>query len=152
MAESPHVNRFAELLLHQDQPLSGPEYQEHRMKLEQLLKRTQGRERLAVWAASISIGVAFVGMVLGGSGLIGDFDPSSKDATIWSAIVGVAYVIAWIVFFVSIVASFSRFQPRVKDLKEQLRDASILALHGEIAELRRQVATLQSGVVQKPAE
>lgn len=142
MTNSPQSSRLALQLLQQDQPLSESEYKEYRMKLEQELKSVERREKLATRAASVSIVLAFVVMIIGASGVAGDFDPWSKEATILSIPLGVTYVLAWVVFLLSVAATVSRFHPRIKDLKEQIRDASILALHGEIAELRKQVATL----------
>lgn len=142
MTNSSQSSRLALQLLQQDQPLTESEYKEYRMKLEQELKSVERREKLALRAASVSIVLAFVVMVIGASDVAGDFDPWSKDATILSVALGVTYILAWVVFLLSVASTVSRFRPRIKDLKEQIRDASILALHGEIAELRKQVAML----------
>lgn len=145
MTDSSPSNRLALQLLQQDQPLSDVEYKEYRMKLEQELRTVEYREKLALRAASVSIVIAFIVMIIGGSSLVGDFDPWSKDATILSITLGVIYVLAWIVFLVSVATSVSRFLPRKRELKAEILEVTILTLHGEIAELRKQVATLQTG-------
>lgn len=142
MSDSFPVNRLALQLLQQDQPFNEADYKEYRMKLEHQLRTVERREKLAVRAATLSIVVAFLVFMIGGSGIAGDFDPWSKNATVVSVALGVTYVIAWVVFLLSVATAVSRFRPQVRDLKEQIRDTSLLALHAEIIELRKKVATL----------
>ena len=134
--------QFAAQLLQLDQPLSESQYKEYRMKLEQALTSTERWEKRTFIAAGSAFAVALMLMFVGGSKVVGEFDPWSKDATILSIILGVIYCLASATFPLAVAANLTRFRPRAKDLKEQIRDASILALHGEISELRKQVALL----------
>lgn len=140
MTEPSRTIQFAAQLLRQDQPLSESEYKEYRMKLEQALINTERWEHRTMLLAGGSFALAVLLMFVGGSRIVGDFDPWSQNATILSVTLAVFYCIAQVTFPLATAANLTRFRPRVRDLKEQLRDASILALHGEIVELRKQVA------------
>jgi hypothetical protein len=132
-------------LLLQDQPLSASDYREYRVRLEQALTTAERRGKLAAWVAGASFAIAFVLMFVGGSKAVGDFDPWGKNATFLSVTLGVLYVIAMIAWPVALAVGFSRFQPRAREIKEQIRDTSILALQVEIAELRKEIAGLSRG-------
>ncbi|HLA85787.1 MAG: hypothetical protein A2V98_11400 [Planctomycetes bacterium RBG_16_64_12] len=141
MSSANKPGHFAMQLLQQDQPFSESQYKEYRMKLEDALTTAQRRERLVGHAAWVSFLIAFVLMFVGGSKVAGDFDPSSRDATIFSVTLGVIYCIAAVTWPLAMASYFSRFRPRVRDLKEQIRDTAILALQCEIADLRKQIGT-----------
>src|SRR5262245_42111422 len=140
MSSSHPTSHFAMQLLQQDQPLSTPDYTEYRMKLENALTAAERREKLTTWIAGISFFVAIVLMFVGGSNAFGAFDPWDKDATLLSVTLGALYAIAMIAWPVALAVGFSRFRPRIREIKEQIRDTSILALQVEIAELRKQIA------------
>lgn len=140
MNSSPEISGFAMKLLKQDEPLSQSDYKEYRMKLENALTSAERREKLAGRVAGVSVAVSVVLMFVGGSNLLGSIDPWSKDATMASMALGVVFVLATLSALFSLATYYSQFRPQVRDVKEQLRDASILALHGELSELRKQVA------------
>ncbi|MGE5138579.1 MAG: hypothetical protein ACM3JD_03870 [Rudaea sp.] len=52
---------------------------------------------------------------------------------------GVIYGVAMVTWPIALAMDFSRFRPRVREIKEQIRDTSLLALQCEIADLRMQV-------------
>ena len=145
MSSSHQTSHFAMQLLQQDQPLNTPDYREYRMKLENALTAAERREKLTAWIAGISFVVALVLMFVGGSKVFGDFDPWDKDATFLSVTLGGLYAIAMIAWPVALAVGFSRFRPRIREIKEQIRDTSILALQAEIAELRKQIAGISRG-------
>ena len=109
------------------------------MKLEDALTTAQRRERLVGHAAWVSFLIACVLSFVGGSRVVGDFDPWEPHATILSVTLGVIYCISWVTWLLAMASYFSRFRPRVRDIKEQIRDTGILALQCEIAELRKQI-------------
>lgn len=139
MSSANKPGHFAMQLLQQDQPFSESQYKEYRMKLEDALTTAQRRERLVGHTAWVSFLIAGVLMFVGGSKVVGDFDPWSRDATILSVTLGAIYCIATLTWPLAIASYFSRFRPRVRDIKEQIRDTTILALQCEIAELRKQI-------------
>jgi TRAP-type C4-dicarboxylate transport system permease small subunit len=133
---------FATRLLQQDEPVSDSTYKEYRMKLENALIAAERRERLAGRVVAASCVIGFALMFVGGSRILGDFDPWSKDATAISITLGVIYAVAVVVFPISLASYYSRFRPKVRNVREQLRDASMLALQAEVLELRKQVAMI----------
>jgi hypothetical protein len=139
MSSSIKPGHFATQLLQQDQPFSESQYKDYRMKLEDALTTAQRRERLVGHTAWVSFLIAGVLMFVGGSRVVGDFDPWSPHATILSVTLGVIYCTASVTWLLAMASYFSRFRPRVRDIKEQIRDTTILALQCEIAELRKQI-------------
>jgi TRAP-type C4-dicarboxylate transport system permease small subunit len=129
-------------LLAQDQSLTDSDYKEHRMKLEHALTIAERREKLTVRVAGTSFVLAFILMIVGGTNVVGEFDPWSKEATILSVTLGVIYAISAITWPIALAVGFSRYRPRVRELKDQIRDTSLLALHSEIAELRKQIGAM----------
>jgi hypothetical protein len=149
MNSSPEISPFATQLLRQDQPLSSPEYTEYRVKLENALTKAERREKLAGRIAAASFAVSAVLMFVGGSRVFGSFDPWSKDATIVSVALGVVYALAMVVWPLALATGFSRFRPKVIEIKEQIRDTSLLALQSQIAELRNEIAVISRRDVSK---
>ena len=82
MSSGNNPGHFAMQLLQQDQPFSESEYKEYRMKLEDALTAARRRERLVGHAAWVSFLIGVVLMFVGGSRVVGDLDPWSRDATI----------------------------------------------------------------------
>lgn len=142
MSDSHETSRFAMQLLAQDQSLTDSDYKEHRMKLEHALTIAERREKLTVRVAGTSFVLAFILMIVGGTNVVGEFDPWSKEATILSVTLGVIYAISAITWPIALAVGFSRYRPRVRELKDQIRDTSLLALHSEIAELRKQIGAM----------
>lgn len=136
------TNRLASQLLKLDEPLSTSGYQEYRMSLENALTAAQRREKVVGRIAGIAFAAGLLLMFVGGSQVAGDFDPWSKNATALSVTLGVLYVAAAVTWPLAMAVYFSRLRPRIRELKEQLRDATLLALQNEVAQLRQQVATL----------
>lgn len=142
MDNSRPANRLASQLLQLDEPLNDSQYKEYRMSLETALTLAQRREKRAAWVAGVAFAVSLILMFVGGSEIVGDFDPWSPRATFLSSTLGVIYFVANIVWPVSLASYFARFRPKIRDIKEQIRDTSLLALHSEIAELRKQVGAM----------
>ena len=139
----PHeTSRFAMQLLQQDEPLHPSDYKEHRMKLENALTTAERRDKLAARVAGTSFVVAIVLMFVGGSKVFGGFDPWDKDATIVSVTLGVIFAVASVSWPIALAIGFSRFRPRIREIREQIRDTGILALQCEIAELRKQISAI----------
>ena len=114
-------------------------YEEYRMNLEHALRRTKRFDRIAFHAFWISFFLAFLLMFAGGNRTFGSFDPWSTSANPLSITLGVIYVVANIIWPLAIAASLSRFQPRIRKLRQQTSDAKIDQLQHEVAELRRQL-------------
>ena len=144
MANSYSIRRFASQLLEQDEPLTDVQYQEYRRKLERALRVAERREKWAYWTVVASIVMSCTLALIGGSRLLGDFDPWSKEANIVSVLAGAVYVVSVVVFFVSLASYYSRFRPGVREAKERLRDASLLDLQRQVLELRREIAAKSS--------
>lgn len=142
MDNSHATSRLATQLLQLDESLSDTQYKEYRMTLENALTTAQRREKLAGRIAGGAFVAGLILMFVGGSKVVGSFDPWSSDATILSVTFGVIYVIATFAWPVALATGFSRFRPEVRDIKEQIRDTSLLALHSEIAELRKQIGAM----------
>ena len=142
--DNSHVtNRLASQLLELDEPLSDSQYREYRMSLENALTVAQRRERLFARIAGTAFVVGLILMFVGGSKVVGAFDPWSNDATIFSVTLGVIYVAATIVWPIALATYFSRLRPRIRDIKEQIRDTSLLAIQSEVAQLRKEIASLR---------
>jgi len=139
MHDSYDSNGFATQLLQQDNPLTDSAYKEYRMKLEQALTVAERREKLTGRIAAVSLVIGVILMFAAGTKVIGSFDPGDPEATITSVALGVVYWLAIVAGLISLASYYSRFRPRIRDLKDQIRDNNILALQYEIAELRKQV-------------
>jgi hypothetical protein len=139
----PHPEQLRSQLLEQDPVFQTPRYQEHRMQLEQQLLRAQRRERVLTWVVTGAFLTAVVTMFLAGSRTFGSPDPFDKNATIISVTLGVIYVLAQAVFFIGMASYLSRFLPRIRRLREELRDATIRESREEIRELREEVGELR---------
>jgi hypothetical protein len=137
MTDPRHTDSFASQLLRQEDGLSDSQYREYREKLERALEKAMRRERLVYWVCAVSCVVMVTLSFVGGSKVLGDFDPWSKGANFWSVTAGVVYVLATILFFLSLASYYSRFRPATRDAGERLRDASILELQQQVRELRK---------------
>lgn len=139
----PHdPDRIGSRLLSLDEPPNDPSYPEYRMNLENALATAERRERIAGNVAAASFAIGLLLMFVGGTRLIGDFDPWSKEATPFSIAAGLIYVVACVTFPLALAVGLSRFRPGVQALKEQIRDTLLLDLRREVRELREQVAAL----------
>jgi hypothetical protein len=145
MSDTHDPSRFAAQLIRQDEPLSDSQYKEYRMKLENALSIAERREKLVGRGVAASLAVGVVLMFMAGSKVIGSADPGDADATILSVAIGVAYFLALVAGLFGLASYYSRFRPKVREIKEQIRDTQFLALQNEIAELRKQIGTKSSG-------
>lgn len=142
MADSSRLNPFQTQLLRQDQTLNETQYKEYRMQLEQALTRVERREKVAMWVAYIAIPLAVALSFVGGSGVIGAFDPYDPQANPLSMTIAGIFILSLIAGPMGISSYYTRFRPKIKEIKDQIRDANILAIHSEVAELRKQVELL----------
>src|SRR5262245_63122868 len=111
--DSSHLkNRLAAQLLQLDRPLSDSQYKEYRMSLENALTLAERRERLIGRIAGTAFVVGMILMFVGGSKIVGAFDPWSKDATILSKTLGVIYVTATLVWPIALATYFARLRPQ----------------------------------------
>jgi hypothetical protein len=139
MSERYIPENFGSELLRQDELLDSERYKEHRMQLEHQLARAESRERLTKHVVVVAILVAASAFfILAARGFRGAV-PFDKDATAFTIAVGVAYTIAWLVFFVGVVSNLLRFLPRVRRAREELREETIRELRREVADLRQLV-------------
>lgn len=142
MTNPQKTGRLAAGLLQHEDPLKDSEYKEYRMRLEDALTSAERKERLTGTVAVACFAVALVLMFAGGSRVLGSFDPWSKDATFISVTLGVIYCIAAVVFWIALASYFSRFRPKTRQARENIRDASISELRHEISELRKQIEAI----------
>ncbi len=137
MSERSIPENFGSELLRQDDLLDSERYEEHRMQLEFQLARAESHERITKRVVLGALGVVAVAFLILASRGFRGADPFDKDATAFSIAAGVAYAVGWIVFFIGLASYVSRFLPRVRRVREDLRDETIQELRRDIAELRR---------------
>ena len=142
MTEPEKKTRLGAQLLRQDESMNNSTYEEYRMQLEESLTRAERREKQAGVVAVVSFVIALVLMFVGGTQVAGAFDPWDEDANALSITLGVVYAVASVLFWLALAAYFSRFRPRVRQARDDLRDAHIVKLQHEVAELRREVAAI----------
>jgi hypothetical protein len=130
---------FGSKLLQQDKALFSVPYNEVRMQLVHQLIRAESRKRLAkrVVVGALLVAVAILPIVA--SRVFGGADPYDKDATVLSITLGGIYFVACSVFLIGMASYYSRFMPRARHAREELRDESISELRREVAELRQVV-------------
>src|SRR5262245_41591547 len=126
MASNLEPKDFAARLLQQEEPVNEEKYQEYRLKLENALTAAERRLKVTGWVVVVSCVISLTPMFIGGSKVIGDFDPWSRDATTASLALGAVFLIATVLFWVSLASYYSRFRPGLTDARERLRDANIL--------------------------
>lgn len=141
MTDPASHRRLAVELLKQDQALSGSQYEEYRMRLEGALSRAEWRERVVGYVVSVACVVFVILLFMGGSRLVGSFDPWSSDATVLSVSLAVLMVIAGTISGVGLASYYSRFRPNVRAVREQVRDATLLDLQRQVHELRDQLTS-----------
>jgi uncharacterized membrane protein len=152
MLDTHHPTDFASRLLGQEVLPSEAEYREYRHRIEDLLARAERRVRLTGFVVVGSCLTSLVLLYVGGSKLLGDFDPWSPKATVWSIAAGIAYWISVTLFFLSLASYYSRFRPRVKEAKDLLKDATILDLQRQLRELRERPEHRDESDAQKSAD
>jgi hypothetical protein len=123
-------------LLQFDEPFVQSHYKEYRMSLEAALNRAERNERLSFHACWIGFLLAFVLMFVGGTQILGSFDPTDDRATAVSIALASIYALAMLTWPLAAAFYFSRVRPRIKRIKEDIRDAEIAELKRDVAELR----------------
>lgn len=144
MAELSAANRFAQELAAQDPLAQSEAYAAHRRQLEDQLVRLTKYElwtsRIAALAAVLSLVLMFVG----GSQAFGSFDPTDRDATIFSIALAAIYVVSSVTWPLALATYFSRLRPRIRETKDQLLRHSLCELQLEMRTLRREIQTLSA--------
>ena len=142
MNNTPQHRPFAEQLLQQDKSLTESDYKEYRMELENALTIAKRREKICFHCVWMSLIVLIVLIPLGGSKIVGGFDPFDKNANLLSMGLMLILVLAEVTFPLALASYYTRFRQRVRDVREQLRDAQIESLQYEITELKKNFHSL----------
>ena len=142
MDNSVQLSQIANQLLQQENQQYDSEYKDYRMKLETALTAAERRERLIGHLVWMSFLVAYVLMFVGGSRVLGPFDPTEEGANFVSIALSFVYVVAAIIFPVSLASYLSRVRPQSVNARSQLREANQMVVRTELAELRQQIARL----------
>lgn len=145
MTDSPRKPNLSARLLEQEGSLTQTRYEEYRMKLETELDRRERRAKLVERIVKICLVVSLALTFVGGSGMIGSFDPWSDKATILSITLGVICVATTVIFWIGLASYFSRFRPAVRRIREDVLHQSIRELQSEVGELRREVSSSKDG-------
>lgn len=138
MSEHRHKNSLGAALLREETP-DKTKYEEYRMSLELALSRAQRREIIAFHVCWVSMLVAMVLMFVGGSRVVGSFDPYDDTATPLSITLGVIWVLANIAWPLSLASVYSRFRPRIRRLKQDASDAKMDQLERSVEQLRERL-------------
>lgn len=144
MAEQNPMNSLSSQLLAQESSNADPQYREYREQLARALSTARRRERIAYWICAVSGPISFALMFVGGSGILGSFDPWDKTATPLSIGLAVIFLISSIVFWVLLASFYSRFRPRTRAAENNLRDAQLLQLASQLEALQKDVAALKN--------
>lgn len=139
MAEVPKPNSSLGEGLLREETVNESDYEEYRMNLELALNRAERYERITFHVCWSSLLLAFVLMFVGGSQVVGAFDPFDKDANPLSITLGVVYVLANIAWPLSLAAMYSRFRPRIRDIKHEITESKIDRLQREVEQLRERL-------------
>ena len=107
------------------------------MNLHLALNRAEQRKWITFHICWVSMLVAWGLSIVGGLRIIGSFDPYDPTATLLSVATGVVFVLACIVFPLSLASLYSRFQPRLQRIRQEIVDV-------EIGKLQREIKTLQA--------
>ena len=144
MAELTDLNSLWSRLLTQDSQVAENEYHDYREKLTRSFGTARRSERIAYWICAVSGVTMFLLMFVGGSGVVGGFDPWDKDATPLSIVLGVIFVISSILFWLLLVSYYSRFRPTTRRAEENLRDIQILQIAARLDSMQNDIASLMS--------
>ncbi len=140
MAEqSQHTDSLGERLLREER-LDKSEYEEYRMNLETALTRALRMEKITFHVCWGALVLAMILMFVGGSQIVGAFDPFDNNANALSVTLGVVFVIANIVWPLSLASVYSRLRPRIRFVKDEIHDAKIEALQFEVTKLREELS------------
>lgn len=106
------------------------------MQLEQQLARAERNVQITKWVVVVALLACVVSMYIAGSRVLGSPDPFEKEATALGVLFGAVHILSAIVLYLGLASYFSRLTPRVRQLREDLQNDSILELRREVAELR----------------
>ncbi len=123
-------------------------YQEYRMRLEAQLAQAERHLQITQKVSIVAILLAAGMFPLVASGWLGNADPWSRDANFLSVTLAVLYIIMAIVAAISTAAFYSRFSPRVRQVREELRDQMLHGMRTELTELRSQIDQLKQSAAQ----
>lgn len=144
MADQDPVISFSSQLLAQDASNTDPQYREYRDQLAHALNRARRKERIAYWICAVTAPISVALMFVGGSGVLGSFDPWSREATPLSITLAAIYVISSVVFWILLASFYSRFRPRTRAAENGVRDALLLQLASKLESLQKEVAALKN--------
>ena len=144
MDEPTDLNSLWSRLLAQDSQVAENEYRDYREKLTRSLGTARRNERIAYWVCAVSGVTMFLLMFVGGSGVVGGFDPWDKDATPLLIALGVIYVISSVLFWLLLASYYSRFRPATRQADESLRDIQILQIAARLDLMQKDLASLMS--------
>ena len=136
-------NSFQTLLVQQEYSLSRQPYQDHRMQVEARLAQAERYQKHSKVVGFIAILLAAGMFPIVASGAIGSADPFDKNANILSVSLALLYIVACIVGAVSVASFYSRFSPRTRQAREDLRDEMLREMRSDLAALREQITHLQ---------
>ncbi|MFO0821418.1 MAG: hypothetical protein U1A77_25975 [Pirellulales bacterium] len=145
MAERIQQESISSQLLALDARETDDQYVEYRQKLTRALDAARRSERIAYWICAVTGPISMVLMFVGGSRVVGSFDPWDKDATPWSMGLGVIYVASSIVFWVGLASFYSRFRPRTRAAEENLRESHWMQMAAQLTSLQKDVELLKRG-------
>ena len=137
MTTSPTPPSPLRAALLREETLDESKYEEYRMNLHLALNRAERRERITFHICWVSMLVAWGLSLVGGLRIIGSFDPYDPTATAFSVATGVIFVLACIVFPLSLASLHSRFRPRIHRIRQEIGTV-------KTGKLQRQIKTLQA--------
>lgn len=120
----------------QAEPFNQSDYEEYRMNLELALTRAERLERTTFHVCWVALALACILTFVGGTEVVGAFDPYSDNATPLSIGLGVIYVTANITWLLALASHYSRFGPRIRRVKQEIMAAQIEQLRHEVERLR----------------
>ena len=106
------------------------------MQLEQLLVRAERHEQRAKWVVVVAFFLGMALMFVGGSRVVGSFDPTDKEANPLSIVLGVIYALAVVTWPIALASYYSRFRPNTRRARERLMENTLQELQQEVRELR----------------
>lgn len=145
MAEQNHQESLSSQLLALDRRETDDQYVDYREKLTRALAAARRHERINYWICAVTGPVSMVLMFVGGSRVVGSFDPWDKEATPLSIGLGVIYVASSIVFWVGLASFYSRFRPRTRAAEENLRESLWMQMAAQLTTLQKDVELLKRG-------
>ena len=109
------------------------------MNLDLALSRDERLEKVAFHVCWVSFLLALILMFVGGSQVVGSFDPYDDNANPVSITLGVVWVLASIAWPLALASVYSRFRPRIRNLRQHISDAKIDKLQHEVDKLKEQL-------------